>query len=127
MKINIFKQLLTPSLSLFTSMSTLICCGLPTLLVTIGMGASLASFISVFPWITIIPKFKIQVFGTAGTLLILSFFLYLKERKEACPADSKQAKLCRRLKSFYLIILIVSFLTYLTGFFFAFIADKILY
>ena len=32
---NIFKQFITPSLSLFTSLSTLICCALPTLLVAI--------------------------------------------------------------------------------------------
>ena len=50
---NSHKQLIAPFISLFTSLSTLIV-RLPALLVTLGMGASLAGLISVLPWITIL-------------------------------------------------------------------------
>jgi hypothetical protein len=36
--------------SLFTSLSTLLCCALPSLLVLFGMGGSVASTLSFLPW-----------------------------------------------------------------------------
>ena len=58
---NLYKQTVFPILSLFTSIGTLLCCALPALLVTLGMGAALAGFISVAPWITVISKYKIFI------------------------------------------------------------------
>ena len=49
MKTTSRKDLLLPLTSLFTSFSTLICCALPALLVSIGAGATLAGIISNFP------------------------------------------------------------------------------
>lgn len=37
-------------LSLFTSFGTLIYCALPSLLVLVGLGATVASFLSAAPW-----------------------------------------------------------------------------
>ena len=73
---NKFKQFISPSLSLFTSLSTLICCALPTLLVALGMGASMVSLISLFPWLIILSKYKIQIFFVAGLLLLISFIYF---------------------------------------------------
>ena len=72
----VFKQFISPSLSLFTSLSTLICCALPTLLVTLGMGASMVSLISLFPWLLILSKYKIQIFLWLDLLLLISFFYF---------------------------------------------------
>ena len=74
---NFYKQTLLPMLSLFTSIGTLLCCALPALLVTLGMGAALAGFISVAPWITAISKYKVVVFVVAGILFdpIKLFFM----------------------------------------------------
>ena len=52
------KQAFFSILSLFTSIGTLLCCALPALLVTLGMGAVLAGFISMSPWITNISNYK---------------------------------------------------------------------
>ena len=70
---NIFKQFISPTLSLFTSVSTLICCALPTLLVALGMGASMVSLMSLFPWLIMISKYKVQTFLIAGLFLLVSF------------------------------------------------------
>ena len=120
-KNNIIKQLFSPSLSLFTSFSTLICCALPALLISIGMGASLASFVSAFPWIIFISKYKIQTFILAAVLLVFSVYLFWQGRNAPCPSDPIQAKICSKLRFINIIMLFISLVTYLVGFFFAFI------
>ena len=120
-KNNIIRQLFSPSLSLFTSFSTLICCALPALLISIGMGASLASFVSAFPWIIFISKYKIQTFILAAILLIFSIYLFWQGRNAPCPSDPIQAKICSKLRFINLIMLFISLVTFLVGFFFVFI------
>ena len=126
-RISIFKQLITPSLSLLTSLSTFTCCALPVLLVTLGMGASLTGLLSIFPWMITISKFKIYVFIISGILLLFSYLFFFKERNVACPADPIQAKICLKLKTFNSVILIISSILYFIGFFFAFIAEKVFF
>ena len=123
----IFKQFISPSLSLFTSISTLVCCALPTLLVALGMGASMASMMTLFPWLLVISKYKIQTFFVASLFLIFSCYLFWRGRNSPCPVDPIQAKICLKLRMYNLIILIISSTIYLVGFFFAFIAVKIFY
>ena len=125
-KNNIIRQLFSPSLSLFTSFSTLICCALPALLISIGMGASLASFVSAFPWIIFISKYKIQTFTLAAVLLIVSVYLFWQGRNAPCPSDPIQAKICSKLRFINLIMLFISLVTYLAGFFFAFVVVNFL-
>ena len=125
-KNNIIRQLISPSLSLFTSFSTLICCALPALLISIGMGASLASFVSAFPWIIFISKYKIQTFILAAVLLIVSVYLFWQGRNAPCPSDPIQAKICSKLRFINLIMLFISLVTYLAGFFFAFVVVNFL-
>ena len=127
MRISRYKQILVPVLSLFTSFSTLICCAIPSLLVVIGMGAVLASFISIFPWLIIISKYKVQVFAAAGLLLIITIYLFWRFKNAPCPIDIKQANICNRLKIINLKIIIVSLVIYLVGFFFSFLADDIFF
>ena len=93
---NIFKQFITPSLSLFTSLSTLICCALPTLLVAIGMGASMVSLISLFPWLIILNT-RSKSFFIAGLLLLISFYLFWR-RKCAVPNRSNSSKNVCKIK-----------------------------
>ena len=126
MENSLYKQLIAPFISLFTSLSTLICCALPALLVTLGMGASLAGLISVLPWITILSIYKLYIFIIAGLILMLSFGLFWRERNSPCPVDESLGSLCLKLRRFNLIILIFSSVIYFVGFFFSFWASKIL-
>ena len=77
-------------LSLFTSLGTLLCCGLPSLLILFGLGATIASFLSALPWLVTLSHHKNWVFLIAG-LLIAGNFAYLKTRAAACPADAADA------------------------------------
>lgn len=124
---NLYKQTIAPTLSLFTSVGTLLCCALPSLLVTLGMGAALAGFVSAVPWITAISDYKAYVFVGAGVMLALSTYLQWRGRHAPCPADPAKAKACSRLRKISWGILGFSILIYLIGFFFAFLAADIFY
>lgn len=123
----LYKQTLLPSLSLFTSLGTLVCCALPALFVTLGMGATLAGLVSNAPWLVALSEHKIIVFSIAGLLLTLSGSLQWRSRYAPCPTDSDKAKICAQLRKFSWIIWAISILLYLIGFFFAFIAVHIFY
>ena len=124
---NKFSQLIYPFLSLFTSLGTLICCALPALFISLGMGASLITVLSTFQWMVVLSKYKIYLFLTAGILLIISFFLFLRGRNAPCPSDPFQARICSRLRFTNLIMIIISLITFITGFFFTYIAEKLFF
>jgi len=63
--VSLWRQTILPSLSLFTSVGTLLCCALPALLVTLGMGAALAGFVGAAPWVTAVSDYKGIVFAVA--------------------------------------------------------------
>lgn len=124
---NLYKQTILPTLSLFTSVGTLLCCALPALLVTLGMGATLAGFISAVPWITAISDYKGYLFAGAGVMLAGATFLQWQARNAPCPIDPEKARACSRLRGISWIILGFSITVYAIGFFFAFLAADIFY
>lgn len=78
--------------SLFSSFSTLICCALPSVLVLLGMGTTVASLLSAAPWLVSLSRHKVWTFSIAGTLIAMSFVMTyviaprLREG-ESCNAD----------------------------------------
>lgn len=124
---SLWRQTILPSLSLFTSVGTLLCCALPALLVTLGMGATLAGLVGSAPWITVISEYKGVVFAIAGILLCAATLMQWRARNLPCPADPLKAKACARLRVFSWGLLGFSVLIYLTGFFFAFLAADLFY
>jgi mercuric ion transport protein len=84
-------------LSLFTSFGTLLCCALPSLLVLLGLGATVASFLSAVPWLVTLSHHKNWVF-LVSCVLILSNIVYvyalaprLQAQGGACPVDAPDA------------------------------------
>ena len=124
---SLYNQLIIPFFSLFTSMGTLLCCALPALLVALGLGASLAGFISANPWITAISEYKIAVFIVSGLLILGAGIMQYRARNMPCPADPKAARLCTAMRKFSIIVLGISALIWLVGFFFAFLAVYIFF
>jgi len=59
--------------SLFTSLGTLLCCALPSLLVLLGLGATVASALSAAPWLVTLSRHKNWTFAIAGTLIAANF------------------------------------------------------
>lgn len=124
---SLWQQTILPSLSLFTSLGTLLCCALPALLVTLGMGATLAGVVSTAPWMTAISEHKTAVFIVAGILIVFSAFMQWRARNAPCPADPLKAKACARLRKISWVILGFAAVVYLIGAFFAFVAVHVFY
>lgn len=115
-------RILAPTISLFTSAATLVCCALPALMVSLGMGAVLAGLVSDFPQLIWLSQNKTLVFGLAAMLLLVAGIMLWRARNLPCPADPAQAKACTSLRRISWIIYGVSVLLFLTGVFFAFVA-----
>ena len=120
------KNLLLPSLSLFTSLGTLFCCALPALFVVLGAGAALAGLLSNAPYLIMLSKYKVLLFLISGSLMIISGYLIWRGRNAPCPADPIKARACKRLRIASLAIYFFSVTIYAIGFFFAFIITKII-
>ncbi len=124
---NLYKQTILPTLSLFTSVGTLLCCALPALFVTLGMGAALAGLVSNAPWLVAISEYKAIVFLVAGAMLMMAVVLQYRARNAPCPVDPAKAVACMRLRRFSYYVLAISIAVYAVGFFFAFIAVRLFY
>ena len=116
-----------PTVSLFTSMGTLVCCALPALLVTLGAGATLAGIVSTAPWLVALSKYKLWTFGVSGFLILIAGIMQWRARNAPCPADPIQAAACNRLRRISRWIYSLSVVVWLVGFFFAFLAVHIFY
>jgi hypothetical protein len=111
-----------PYLSLFSSLGTLLCCALPALLVSLGLGATLVSILGTFPQLIWISERKGFVFGIAGILLAITALLRYQGRQQSCPADPALAAQCQNLKTSGTFLFYGSLVVYLIGAFFAFVA-----
>ena len=115
--------------SLFSSFSTLICCALPSVLVLLGMGTTVASLLSAVPWLVSLSRHKIWTFSIAGVLIPMSFVMtYLiaphLRRGEACEADDPTT--CGEVSRVSRIILWASAVIWSCGFFVAYLLGPIL-
>jgi hypothetical protein len=115
--------------SLFTSLSTLLCCALPSLLVLFGFGASVASMLSVMPWLVTLSRHKGWVFVVSGLLIMLSFAqMYviapqLKTTAEICAPDDLA---CARSTRIGKLVMWIAAVIYLIGFSTAYLLGPIL-
>jgi hypothetical protein len=110
-------------LSLFTSSTTLICCALPALLVTIGAGAVLASAVSVFPQLVIFSEYKTAIFGVTFLMLAGNGILYWRRRHQACSLglSPEQVRQCAQMRKFSWRIYWLSVALFIVGGWFAFV------
>jgi mercuric ion transport protein len=104
--------------SLFTSVGTLVCCALPALLVTLGMGMTLASLTASIPWLFSMSHYKGIIFVVAGVLLAASvYFIFIRPRKiESCAPGA-----CDAAGKYSKAIFWTSFIIYLIGVFTAYL------
>jgi mercuric ion transport protein len=116
-------------LSLFTSLGTLLCCALPSLLVLFGLGATVATVLSEVPWLVSLSHHKNWVFIVAG-LLISGNFLYVYalvpklQRNGGCDPNDPTA--CQTTSRFSRIVLWCSTGLYLVGCFSAYLLGPLL-
>lgn len=117
-------------LSLFTSLGTLLCCALPSLLVLLGMGATVAGFLSAIPWLVTLSRNKFWVFLLAA-IFIASNFIYtyalvpkLRASGQECSVDAPGT--CEKASAISRTILWASTAIYAIGLFSAYILGPLL-
>ena len=114
--------------SLFTSTSTLLCCALPSLLVLVGLGSSVASMLSFMPWLVTLSRHKPWTFCVSGVLIALSFVnmysIAPRLQRAECTPDHPEA--CAEASRFSKAVLWIAAAIYVAGMFVAYALGPIL-
>ncbi|MGH8131265.1 MAG: hypothetical protein ACRES3_10475 [Steroidobacteraceae bacterium] len=101
--------------TLLLSTGTLVCCALPILLVSVGLGASVAALTSAAPWLVALSSHKAWMFAGSGIALAGAAYLLYRPGR-ACPADTRMAALCTRADRWNRAVLAVSMGIWVVGF-----------
>lgn len=115
--------------SLFSSFGTLLCCALPSVLVLLGLGTTVASLLSAMPWLVRLSHHKVWTFSISGSLIAISFLVtYLIAPRlggrQACAADDASA--CGQASRTSRALLWFSAVIWTAGFFVAYLLGPIL-
>lgn len=101
-------------LVLFASTTTLVCCALPILLVSLGFGALWATIYANFGAIGFVSQHKLWFFiGSAALLLFATYALYRPGR--TCPSDPVLAVKCQAAELWNKRLLVASGILWVVG------------
>ncbi len=105
-------------LTLFFTTTTLVCCALPIVLVSVGLGAVMASLNMQFAGLVFIAQNKYWTLALSA--MLLGFLAWLIWRPgQACPSNPQLAKACQQSKRLNVRMFNVSLAIWSTGFFFS--------
>ena len=96
-------------------MGTLICCALPALLVSLGLGAAFAGFVSRFPQLIWVSEHKIWILIIGGITLVLAGWAQWNARSLPCPIDPVQARACRTTRRWSMMVYFLAVRIYIIG------------
>lgn len=109
-------------LSLAASGGTVLCCALPALLVSIGLGAALAGLVSAAPALIWLSENKGVVFVLAGALLAAAGVLQWRLRSAPCPLDPQLRRACMQTRRWSRRVWLLAVALFVLGTVFAFVA-----
>ena len=106
---------------LFATVPTLLCCALPILLVSLGLGSVVASIYGdYFPFLRWFGLNEDITFGIATAILIISAWVIYRPGQQ-CPADPELASACDSAKKWNRRFFLAAVLIYCVGVYTAFI------
>ncbi|NOX14643.1 MAG: hypothetical protein GXP61_01130 [Epsilonproteobacteria bacterium] len=103
-------------ITLLITSSTLLCCALPILLVSLGLGATVASINFNVPGLVFLAANKVWTFSISGFLLLVLVWIIWRPN-QACPNDPELAKYCEKSKKWNKRIFFLSVAIWFTSFF----------
>ncbi|PHQ68276.1 MAG: hypothetical protein COB92_01495 [Robiginitomaculum sp.] len=112
-------------LTLFASTTTLFCCALPILLVTIGLGAVSAAMFANVPFLSFLARHKPWLFLFSFCLLAISAWSVYRPGR-TCPVDPQQAAQCAKADKWNKRVLMVSITIWCIGFIAAYLSLPLL-
>jgi len=107
--------------TLLISASTLVCCVLPALLVSIGAGTVLVSLVTAIPQLVWLSEHKALVFGSALAALVISGAVLWHARGLACPTEPRAARHCERMRQASMLVYLTAVAVFGVGALFAFV------
>jgi hypothetical protein len=114
------------TLALLASTSTLLCCALPALLVSLGAGATLVALTGAVPQLVWLSQHKTALFVVSGLMLAAAGALQWRARSLPCPVDPGLARACSRARRTSVRVWWASVAVYATGAAFAFVLPALL-
>lgn len=109
------KETLMAVLTLLTSTSTLLCCTIPILLISLGFGASLSLVLTKHEWWIKISEYKFLTFLISGTFLVFTYAV-LRASGQYCPTDPILAERCKKIRVWNWRIFWLSITIWVVGF-----------
>jgi hypothetical protein len=91
------------------------------LLVSLGAGAALSSFVAIFPQVVWLSEHKEGLFATAGVMMAVAGVLQWRNRAAPCPVEPRLRDACLRTRAVSMRIYIASVACFLVGGWFAFV------
>jgi len=107
-------------LILLSSSTTLVCCVIPIILVSLGMGAVVASLYGSLPFLTFLGLHKIWTFIITAGILVLSAWVIFRPGR-SCPTDPELAQACASANKWNKRLLWISCVFWCIGFFAAYL------
>jgi hypothetical protein len=107
--------------ALVASTTTLVCCVLPALLVSLGAGAAVVGLVTAVPQLVWLSEHKALVFGGAALIVMMSGIALWRARTLPCPAEPELARSCMRLRRLSAVVFAVAVAFLLLGSGFAFL------
>ena len=112
--------------ALLASASTLVCCVVPAIMVSVGAGAALVGLISAVPQLVWLSERKSIVFGGALAVLFISGFVLWRARRLPCPVDPAAARSCLRLRRASAVLYTLAVAAFAIGALFAFVIPVVM-
>jgi len=112
---SVLKEKSVTIFTLFTTTGTLLCCALPIIFVTLGMGATVVAMTSTFPFLIALTKYKVWVFVFSGIMLAISGWLMFRPGR-FCPTDKVLGEACSSAHKWNKRIYWVSLVIWSVGF-----------
>ena len=103
-------------LSLFASLSTLICCALPALFVALGAGAAFVSLLGAFPFLITLSRYKVPISLFALAMIVIAGIVRYKAARMPCPTFAEEACARARRRAGVVYYLSVSLFVFATLF-----------
>jgi len=106
--------------TLFTTSGTLICCALPILLVTLGLGSAVVAMTSAAPFLITLTQYKVWVFLFSGLMQLISGWVIYRPGRQ-CPSEAGLGAACSRSDRWNRRIFVASVVIWTIGFFAAYL------
>jgi uncharacterized membrane protein len=106
--------------TLFASAGTLLCCALPIVLVTLGLGTVVIVITGAFPWLFWFGGHKGWLFTISASLLVTTTRVLFRRGRD-CPLEPAQTRVCERLDRWNRRTYWVAVVLWVIGFFSAYL------